>query len=101
MRRTMHCHAFGHPGAWQAYCLDLDIAVAGTSFEDVECRLKAAISSYLHAAMESDGKEREALLRRRMPFLTRLRFGLQAFLAAMRDRGDDDLQHQFTMPCSA
>ena len=101
MRRVLHCSAFGQGDRWQAYCLDLDLAVEGRSFSDVEQRLTDAIGSYLEAVMELPENERGALLGRRMPFLVRLQFAIRAFLASIRDRDDADYQHQFTMPCPA
>ncbi|WP_256445687.1 hypothetical protein [Skermanella sp. TT6] len=43
MRRAFACIAEGRDGEWEAFCLDLDLAVAGTSFEEVYRDLNKAI----------------------------------------------------------
>lgn len=101
MRRTLHCLAFGREDAWQAFCLDLDIAVEGRTFEEAESRLKETIATYVQDVAALDEGERESFLQRGTPFLTRLGFAVRAFLGAIRNRGEDGYQYQFTMPCPA
>lgn len=105
MTRTLHCVAFGDARRWQAYCLDLDIAVEGNSFHDAEARLREAVRDYVELAMTLPAPEREPLLNRTMPFATRLRFAAMALLgfvgAFLPGRGDGTYRHQFTMPTPA
>ena len=58
--RSLRCYAEGRDGDWEAICLDLDIAVQGSSFEEVFRSLQEAISLYLEtrhrsAAARNDG----------------------------------------------
>lgn len=46
-QRVLYCCASGREGAWQAICVDLDIAVQGRSFEEVSRLLEEAIGLYL------------------------------------------------------
>jgi hypothetical protein len=103
--RTLHCLAFGDANGWQAYCLDLDIAVEGRSFPEAEARLREAVRDYVEVAMALPEAERAPLLDRRMPFLTRLRFVATAFLglvdAILPGGGRGSYRHQYTMPTPA
>lgn len=101
MRRTLHCLAFGREGAWQAFCLDLDLAVEGRTFEDADARLRDAIATYFQDVAMLDESDRERLLNRSMPLWTRVGFAVRAFLGALPNRSDDGYQHQFTMPSPA
>lgn len=96
--RILYCYASGHDGAWEAICLDLDIAVQGRSFEEASQRLKEAIALYLETVAELPEVERTAFLSRPVPFRTRLVFALEAFWSALRGTTNGDLKHQFTMP---
>lgn len=95
--RVLYCYASGREGAWEAICLDLDIAVQGTSFEDVSALLQEAIGLYLETVKDLPEAERAAFLSRPVPFLTRLGFAIEAFWSALRAKSDGKLEHQFTM----
>jgi predicted RNase H-like HicB family nuclease len=45
--RTVHCYTAGRNGAWEAICLEFDIAVQGNAFEEVFSSLQHAISLYI------------------------------------------------------
>jgi predicted RNase H-like HicB family nuclease len=99
--RSLHCYAEGRDGDWEAICLDLDIAVQGSSFEEVFTSLQEAISLYLESVTDLPPEERRDLLRRPAPFPVRLRFLAHA-LRGLFPHGDGDRQrHQFTMPLAA
>ena len=49
MHKVLRCHAEGRDGDWEAFCLDLDIAVPGRSFEDVFRALNEAIALHVEA----------------------------------------------------
>jgi predicted RNase H-like HicB family nuclease len=101
MDRVLHCYAIGRDGAWEAVCLDLDLAVQGRSFDEVNASLAQAIALHLEGVMALPENERARLLNRSVPFLTRLRFAWDAFLMSFRTRTDDGYRHQFTMPLPA
>ncbi len=101
MPRVLRCYAEGRDGEWEAICLDLDIAVQGESFEEVFRSLGDAISLYIESIANLPEAERSAFLDRPAPFSVRLRFLAQALRSMLRDHGDNDYWHQFTMPCAA
>ena len=45
----LHCYATGRDGDWEGICLDLDIAVQGSSFEEVARSPRDAVSLYLES----------------------------------------------------
>jgi predicted RNase H-like HicB family nuclease len=92
-----YCYASGREGAWEAICLDLDIAVQGRSFEEVSALLEEAIVLYLETVSDLPEAERVSFISRPVPFWTRLGFAIQAFWSALRARPDGELEHQFTM----
>ena len=100
MERTVLCFAHGHEGAWEAICLDYDIAVAGRSFEEVKALLDLAIATYVEDAMKEDERTRRALLNRRAPFHVRARHVAGFLFAALRRR-DHETQVGFSLPCPA
>ena len=99
--RTLHCYAEGRDGDWEAICLDLDIAVQGSSFEEVFSSLQEVISLYLDSVTDLPPQDRPGLLHRPAPFAVRFKFLIQA-LRGLFERSDGDRQrHQFTMPLAA
>lgn len=96
-QKILYCYASGREGAWEAICLDLDIAVQGRTFEEVSVLLREAIGLYLETVDELPESERAAFLSRPVPFWTRLGFAIQAFWSTLRARADGELKHQFTM----
>ena len=100
MERTVLCFAHGREGAWEAICLDYDIAVAGRSFEEVKALLDHAIATYVEDAMNEDERTRRALLNRRAPFHVRARHIARFLSAALRHRSRDrETQVGFSVPC--
>jgi hypothetical protein len=100
MNRSLWCFAHGRPGSWQAICVDLDIAVQGGSFEEVQQFLSHAISTYVEDAMQEEPAVRDRLLKRRAPLFTRLKCFASFFKAAIQNRkGSDESRHGFTLPC--
>ncbi len=96
-RRVLFCYASGREGAWEAICLNLDIAVQGASFEEASALLQEAIALYLQTVSELPEAERKALLSRPAPFWTRLGFAVEAFWSTLRAKADGERKHQFTM----
>jgi predicted RNase H-like HicB family nuclease len=97
-QRVLYCYASGREGAWEAICLDLDIAVQGRSFEEVSRLLEEAIGLYLETVNDLPEAERAVFLSRRVPFWTRLGLAMRAFWSMLRARADGELEHRFTMP---
>ena len=101
MRKLLRCYAERHEGRWEAFCVDFDIAVQGSTFEDVYRALNLAITDYIERVSELPTPDRHRLLHRRAPLCSRLRF-LFAFLATLlRSTGsEDDERHGYTLACS-
>lgn len=95
--RLLHCHASGREGAWEAVCLDFDVAVQGRNFDDVSSLLQEAIALYLQTVNDMPEAERSAFLERAVPLGTRLGFAIEAIKSALRTRGDGELRHDFMM----
>jgi hypothetical protein len=98
----LFCVARGHGAQWEGLCLDLDIAVQGRSFDEVKDRLQLAVAGYVETAMVEAEPARSQLLRRRAPFLVRLRWGVRFLLTALlRGRSTDDATVGFPVSCRA
>ncbi len=102
MNRTLLCIAHGNANDWEGICLDLDISVQGTSFEDVLQALEDSIAVYVEFAMEQEGAERDRLLSRKAPLTVRLSFLWQILKTTLSGRPDNGEQlSQFTLPAAA
>jgi hypothetical protein len=103
MQRLLRCYAEGRPGAWEAVCLDFDIAVQGESLEQVFADLTKAIAMYLDYVRSLPAEEREALLKRKAPLALRWTFAWYALRFAFRSRGDNSGKGraEFMLPCPA
>ena len=100
MRKLLRCYAERHEGRWEAFCVDFDIAVQGSTFEEVYRMLNVSVTDYIERVNELPPRDRQRLLRRRAPFWSRLRF-LFAFLVTLlrSTGGDDDERHGYTLAC--
>jgi hypothetical protein len=105
MADKLLCFANGRPGEWEAICLDYDIAVQGTSFDEVEKLLEVSIDDYVESARQEQPAVRDKLLRRAAPAHVWFRYFLGFFwhnLVRRRRRNDGDrLEHSFQMSCPA
>jgi predicted RNase H-like HicB family nuclease len=99
--KSLRCYAEGRDGEWEAICLDLDIAIQGSSFEEVFRSLQEAISLYLESVTGLPPAERRDLLDRPAPFSVRFRFLVYALRGLLPDSDGDTQRHQFTMPLAA
>jgi hypothetical protein len=96
------CVANGHAQEWEAFCLDFDLAVQGTSLIDVRSRLEDAIEDYVKAALVEAEPARSQLLNRRAPFLVRLKWALRFFTETISGRSrDSDSTVGFPVTCHA
>jgi hypothetical protein len=93
--KNLRCYAEGRDGDWEAICLDLDIAVQGSSFEEVFSSLQDAITLYQGVA-DLPPNERRALLRRPAPLSVRFRFLTHALRGFLPYDDGDRQRHQFT-----
>lgn len=75
------CYAEGSGSAWEAICLDFDIAVQGTSDRDVMNKLEAAIHDYFEYVRGLPQEEQERFLRRRVPMKVMLGFFIKTGLS--------------------
>jgi len=98
MKRELVCIAKDRGGLWEAICLDLDIAVAGGSFEEVKLILNQAIASYFEDVQREDEPTRSQLLNRRVPFFSRLRWTWQFILVVLFDRKQKDARATYEFP---
>jgi len=96
MRKKLLCYAEGHDGSWEAFCLDLDLAVQGHSFAEVYSALRDAIQDYVDAALTEDAENRMRLLNRRAPIVERVKF-FWRYLTAIRKTDNSEMTHGFTI----
>lgn len=68
---SFRCYAYSNRDRWHAVCTDLDIAVDGESYQEVEAALDICISMYLKSISELPESERRRLLTRRAPWHVR------------------------------
>ncbi len=102
-QQRLTCMAQGHGDAWEAICLDLDIAVQGESFNDVKRALEDAIASYLEAARREDPQTRQRLLARRAPLSVRAGYWFRFALFSARKiwGGNNDRRTEIIRHCPA
>lgn len=95
------CYVFGHGDRWEGVCVDLDLAVAGRSLEEVRDKLTLSVASYIEDALHEDGATARRLLRRKAPLRVRLGLALRMVRDALRNRrdGDDRFFGSFGVPC--
>ena len=101
-RNALLCFAHGQDDDWQAICVDLDIAVHGSSEEEVRRLLGDAIRTYIQDANREAPAVRERLLNRRAPWTVRAALAVRVLRHVLRRRGvNDEMQASFDLPCAA
>ena len=83
MNRRLRCFAYGRPDDWEAICVDLNIAVNGTTLEQVTESLGVCISLYLAAVADSPEEDRRRLLHRRSPWHVRAKLACWSRLPSL------------------
>lgn len=68
---SFRCYAYSNGDRWHAICTDLDIAVDGESYQEVEAALDICIGMYLKSISELPEQDRRQLLTRRAPWHVR------------------------------
>ena len=74
------CYAYQRREIWEAICVDLDVAVFGSSRDEVMCSLRDAVDLHLEAVAELPVEERQAMLTRRSPWHLRVALWLLSWL---------------------
>ena len=101
INRSLQCFAHGRQGDWEAICVDLDIAVQGESFEEVQQGLNEAVSSYIELVAKEGSTAREALLNRRAPWHVIAKLWIGLVISGVFDRREGEEQASFPLPCPA
>ena len=65
----LRCYASKVGDQWQAFCIDLNLAAQGDSFDEVRSKLKNMIKDYLIDSLAGEDQEyADQLLQRKAPF---------------------------------
>ena len=81
----LRCYAYRRGVVWEAICTDLDVAVFGSSHEEVKRSLAEAIDLRLETIAGLPDQDRQALLSRRAPW--HVRFALELLSRVHNLRG--------------
>jgi hypothetical protein len=102
MKKYLYCLARQHEDQWEAFCLDLDIAVQGRSLEEVTNSLNGAIATYVADALKEAPEVRKELLSRSAPLSARLAWAWPFIVRTLIDRNrDGDSTIGFQVACPA
>ncbi len=74
--RKVNCYAWGHPGDWEAICVDFNLAAQGETLEEVRRELGDAIETFLDYVADLPENEQARFLNRKAPLTLRLRLAL-------------------------
>lgn len=99
--KSLQCYAHGRDGAWEAICVDLDLAVAGDTFEEVQNSLEIAIAEYLELVSQEAPEQQKKLLNRRAPWFVRLSLAGKMLAFMIFGGRSREAQASFPMPCPA
>jgi hypothetical protein len=98
-RIVLLCYAEGSGDAWEGICLDFDIAVQGTSAQDVMTKLDAAIKDYLEYVRSLPKSEQKRFLSRHAPLYVSLKLAFKTLSAWLCHRRDTKGRHSYSVPC--
>jgi hypothetical protein len=99
-RDSYLCYAKQRDGAWEAICVDLDIAIQGSSFDEVRDLLNTAVATYVADAANETDEDRERLLSRRAPWYVRASLHTRFLAAGFDHRRKSALQAIFPVYAS-
>ncbi|MEO6717060.1 MAG: hypothetical protein ABIM50_07405 [Novosphingobium sp.] len=99
--RSLQCFAHGRDGDWEAICIDLDIAVQGTSFQEVQSTLNDAVRSYASLVSNEDPVTRANLLNRKAPWHVIAKLWIGILISGILDGRRGEEQASFPLPCPA
>ena len=80
----LKCYAYREGDAWEAICVDLDIATFGTSLDEVKRSLATSIELYLGRVAELPAHERSDFLARKSPWHLRAKLAFTTWLSGLR-----------------
>ena len=95
---TLRCYAEKKDGIWQAFCIDLNLAVQGETQDEVRTKLHQQIVSYLHDALKGEDKEYAAqLLNRKAPIGFRIKYTFYRIYRTLRNfyKAKNGINHIF------
>ena len=101
LKRSLQCFAHGRDGDWEAICVDLDIAVQGKSFGEVQQSLNEAVRSYVELVSLEDDSAKESLLNRRAPWHVTAKLWIGLVISGLMDGRRGEEQASFPLPCPA
>lgn len=96
----LRCFAEQHDGAWEALCVDLDLAVKATASSRFTATWPRPWRS-IWTTCTLPAAEQRRLLRRRAPLALRLRFVGAALALAFLPRPERRGRAEFTLPAAA
>lgn len=99
--RSFLCYAHGRDGDWEAICVDLDVAVQGASFEEVQMLLNEAVAEYVDAAMFETPKVRAQLLNRKAPWHVSFKLWIGILISNLFNGQHREQQASFPVACPA
>ena len=75
----LRCYGEQKDGYWQAFCIDLNLAVQGNSLREVQTKLHSQICEYVTDAVVGEDKEfADQLLFRKSPWKIQLKYYIAA-----------------------
>jgi hypothetical protein len=80
----LKCYAYREGDAWEAICVDLDIATFGTSLDEVKQSLATCIELYLGRVAELPAHERSDFLARKSLWHLRAKLAFTTWLSCLR-----------------
>lgn len=101
MRRILRCYAEGSKDGWEAYCLDLDIAIQANTLDEAIDSLHGAIELHLETVFALPEEERAPLLYRSAPLGLQLKFAWAMIRGLFRGRSPDGPRHSEGFTCPA
>jgi predicted RNase H-like HicB family nuclease len=99
--RKLLCYARSDGEGWEAFCIDLDIAVQGATFAEVVATMSEAITTYVEDARHEEPSTARRLLSRRAPWHVRLSYTVRAILHLLAGRNDPVAEASFDVHCPA
>ena len=95
MALELRCYAYRDGEAWEAICVDLDIATFAGTLDEVKESLAVCIDMYLERVAELPSEEQHGFLTRRSPWHLRIKLAVLTWLSGLR--GDADRARYFTL----
>ena len=98
------CYAYRRGAVWEAICTDLDVAVFGSSQEEVKRSLAEAIDLHLETIGDIPDEDLQAMLSRRAPWHVRFALELLSRVHSIRGKwrkgggkGGEKVRHSFVI----